>query len=165
MEDLPLEIQLQIEEWKDMYQAVFVAEINEIWFVFRGLSRAEFNKAMEYYTDDYDRAEYVCRLCVLDPEEFDYTNDDYAGIPETLAQMILKESGFVEGGNQIKATLQKYDQEMESFEHQLACVIAEVYPKFSLEEIGQWSMEKTLWHFSRAKWTLKTLRGIDLQQE
>lgn len=165
MEDMPLEVQLQIEAWKDEHQSVFVAEINDTWFIFRGLSRAEFNKAIEYYKDDYERAEYVCRLCVLDPAEFDYSEDDYAGIPETLAQMILKESGFVDGSDKIKTLLDQYDQEMQSFEHQIACVVAEVYPQFTLEEIGEWSMEKTLWYFSRAKWTLATLRGVELKQE
>lgn len=159
------ELQLQIEVWKDQYQSVFVAEINDIWFVFRTLARSEFRKAMEYYEDDLDRAEYVCRLCVLDPQEFDYSSDDYAGIPETLAQMILKESGFVEGSDKIKVLLAKYDKEMESFEHQIACVIAEAFPRWSLEEIDAWSVEKTLWYFSRAKWIMKALRGVELTEE
>lgn len=159
------ETQLQVEAWKDEYQAVFVAEINDIWFAFRSLSRAEFRKAMDYYEDDFDRAEYVCRLCVLDPSDFDFSGDDYAGVPETLAQMILKESGFVEGSGKVKELLGKYEKEMESFEHQIGCVIAEAFPRYTLEEIDEWSVEKSLWYFTRAKWMLKTLRGVELTEE
>lgn len=159
------EMKFQMEEWKDKHQAVFASEINDIWFVWRGLSRAEFKKAMEYYDDDHDRAEYVCRLCVLDPVGFDFTDDEYAGIPEILVQNILRESGFSEGTTKLSELMGKYEQEMQSFENQISCVISECFPHLDIEEIENWSMEKTIWYFSRAKWMLETLRGVTLTQE
>lgn len=159
------EVMLQIEQWKDQYQAIYIAEINEEWYIFRGLTRSEFKKATEYYEDEYDRAEYVCRLCVLDPVDIDYSDEQYAGIPETLCRLILEESGFASGSTKVKDLMLKYQKEMESFEHQITCVIAEAFPQFSPEEIENWSIEKTMWYFSRAKWTLQTLRGIELTQE
>jgi hypothetical protein len=159
------EAKLQMEKWKDQYQAVFATEINDIWFVWRELSRAEYKKAMEYYEDDYDRAEYVSRMCVLDPEGFDFSDEEYAGIPEVLVQNILQESGFAEGTNKLKQLMNKYEQEMQSFENQISCVIVECFPHLNIETVENWSMEKTLWYFSRAKWMLETLRGVTLTQE
>lgn len=159
------EAKVQMEKWKDEYQSVYLNEINGIEFVWRELSRAEYKRAVEYYEDDYDRAEYVTRLCVLYPENFDYSEEGYAGIPEVLAQAILLESGFAEGTDKLKTLMNKYEQEMQSFENQISCVIIECFPSLSIEEVENWSMEKTLWYFSRAKWMLETLRGVSLTQE
>jgi hypothetical protein len=156
---------IQMEKWKDEYQEVFATEVNDIWFVWRELSRAEFKKAVAYYEDDYDRAEYVSRLCVLDPEGFDFTDNEYAGIPEVLVQEILRESGFAEGTNKLNQLMNTYDKEMQSFENQISCVIVECFPYLDIEEVENWSMEKTLRYFSRAKWMLETLRGVPLTQE
>jgi hypothetical protein len=160
------EAQLKLEKWKDKYQNVYTTDIEDIIFTWRELSRAEFKKAMEYYPDDdYDRAEYVSRLCVLDPEDFDYSEGEYAGIPEVLTQYILQESGFADGSGKLKQLMDKYENEMQSFENQVSCVIVECFPHLSIEEVEAWSMEKTIWYFSRAKWMLEVLRGTKLEQQ
>lgn len=155
----------QIAEWKDQYQAIYMSEIEDVHFIWRGLTRAEYRKALELYEDDYDRAEYVCKVCVLEPLDVDYSDEIYAGFPETLAEQILVESGFTADDSKIKELTRKYDEEMNRFENQVSCVIAEVFSNFTIDEIDNWSMEKTLWYFARAKWTLRTLRGIELTEE
>lgn len=166
MEELELQVaQETLREWKEQYQGVYLTEVNEVFFVWRGLTRAEYNKAMQLYDDNFERAEYVCSVCVLDPENVDYSNEIYAGIPETLAENILRESGFSDNDEKIQALTREYDQEMERFDNQISCVIAEVFPYFRMDEIDQWSLEKTMWYFARAKWILKTLRGIELLEE
>jgi hypothetical protein len=165
-QELTLEVaKEQLREWKEEYQAVYVTEVSEVFFVWRGLTRAEYRKAIDLYEDDYERAEYVCSVCVLDPTDVDYSNDIYAGIPETLAENILKESGFSTDDGKIKMLTREYDQEMERYDNQISCVIAEAFPYFRIDEIDNWSIEKTLWYFSRAKWILKTLRGIELTED
>lgn len=154
----------QLIKWKDQYHSVFVTEINEIQFVWRELSRAEFRKSVDYFDDDYDRAEYICKLCVLDPM-VDYDEDIYAGIPETLAQQIMEESGFTPDNTKIKSLMREYEADMQRFENQVSCVIAEVFPQIPLDEIEHWNVEKTLWYFSRANWILKTLRGVELKED
>lgn len=159
------EFRLLLEEWRNTYHTIYLSEINEIEFIWRGLSRAEYRKAMEYYQDDFLRAEYVCRMCVLEPEVIDWDTEIPAGIPETLTQHILEESGFSEGSSKFKELKMMYDQEMSKFENQVSCVIKEVFNEFSIEEIDNWPIEKTMWYFSRARWTLRELRGINLQEE
>ncbi len=158
------QVKMQIEQWKDLYDNIYIVEINEEHYIFRELTRAEFKRANAYYEDEYDRAEYVCRLCVLDPTDIDYT-DNVAGIAETLTKLILEYSGFIDGSTSIKDLVNQYNQEMQSFENQITCVIAEVFPQFKPEEIEEWSRQKTIWHYSRAKWILEVLRGITLTEE
>ena len=161
-----VEFKKQIEQWKDEhYGAVYVIEIGDIAYIFRGLTKAEFRKANEYYSDDYERAEFVCRQCVLHPIIEDYSLDMYAGVPEVLTENILQESGFTLSSKEIDVRLYKYSQEMMTFDNQISCVIKEAFPDIALEEIENWQFDKILWYFSRAKWTLETLRGLTLERE
>lgn len=164
-EKLEQEFKLQLEKWREEYHAIYVSEVNDIEFIWRGLSRAEYKKAMEWYPDDYDRAEFVCRLCILEPQVDDWSIEIPAGIPETITQHILTESGFSDGSNKIKQLRLQYDAEMDRFENQVSCIIREVYSEFTLDEIENWPIEKTMWYFSRAKWVLGTLRGVILEEE
>ena len=156
----------QIEKWKDEYYgAVYVTEIEDDAFVWRGLTKAEFKKAQEYYDDDYDRAEYVCRQCVLYPEIDDWGLEIYAGIPEVLTEHILRESGFTLTPKEVDQKILEYEKQMQTFDNQITCIIKEAFPDISLEEIENWQFEKVMWYYSRAKWTIENLRGIKLERE
>jgi hypothetical protein len=156
----------QIEAWKDEYYgAVYVTEVADTEFIWRGLTKGEFKKANAYYEDDYDRAEYVCRQCVLYPEIEDWGIDMYAGIPETLTEDILRISGFTLTTKEIDQKIFEYEQEMLTFDNQISCVIKEAFPDITLEEIDDWQFEKVMWYYARAKWTLETLRGLTLERE
>lgn len=160
------EFKLQIEAWKDQYYgAVYVTEIGDIPYVWRGLSRAEFKRANEYYTDDFERAEFVCRQCVLYPEVTDYSLEIFAGVPETLTEDILRESGFTLTVKQLDQKIMEYDQEMLTFDNQISCIIKEAFPEIGLEAIESWQFEKVLWYYARAKWTLESIRGVKMERE
>jgi hypothetical protein len=158
--------QMQIEEWKDEYYgAVYITEIEDQTFIWRGLTKGEFKKANEYYEDPYDRAEYVCRKCVLHPDIDDWSIDMWAGIPETLTENILRESGFTLTSKEIDTKIAGYEYQMQTFDNQIACVIKEAFHDITLEEIDEWQFEKILWYYARAKWTLENLRGVQLERE
>lgn len=157
---------MQIEAWKDEYYgAVYVTDVSEVEFIWRGLTKGEFKKAQEYYKDDYDRAEYVCRQCVLYPEVDDWALEMYAGIPEVLTENILRESGFTLTPKELDAKMTEMDIEMGTFDNQISCVIKEAFSDVTLEEIENWQFEKILWYYARAKWTLENLRGVTLERE
>jgi len=156
----------QLEEWKDEhYGSVFVIEIGDIEYIFRGLTRAEYNKANDYYEDEFDRNEYVCRKCVLYPEIEDYSLDMYAGVPEVLAQAILEQSGFTMSKDQFNQKLFIKEKEMETMASQMPCVIKEAFQDIPFEEIDSWQFEKQLDYFAKAKWILATLRGVVLETD
>lgn len=163
--EMTQEVKDQIRKWKEAYQGVYITEVSDVVFIWRGLTRAEYRKALELYDDDYERAEFVCETCVLDPADVSYSNEIYAGIPETLAENILRESGFDSDGAKYKELTRHYDQEMNRLDNQISCVIAEAFPYYRIEEIDNWSLEKTLLYFSRAKWILRELRSVELTEE
>lgn len=160
------QIKLMIEQWKEEYYGnVYSTEIEDMGFIWRGLTRAEYKKALEWYEDDFDRAEYVCRQCVLYPEIDDWADEMYAGIPETLTENILKQSGFTLTSKELDGRIFKLEQEMMTFDNQISCIIKEAFPDIALEEIEDWQFEKMLWYYSRAKWTLENLRGLEIKRE
>jgi hypothetical protein len=150
----------RLEELKEKYWVIYEEEIDGINFVFRGLSRGEYNKVLRAYDDDPSKEEYICELCVIEPEDFDFTNCE-AGIPTVLARRILEESGFstVPTGK-LQSVLNSYREEMDIFQNQVSCIIHEAFPNLDLEEIETWPMEKTLWYYSRAEYVLNVLRGM-----
>lgn len=161
-----VEIKSQIEAWKDEYEDVYITEFDdENAFIWRCLTRKEFNKAMAYFDDEFDRAEYVCRVCVLDPTEIDYSDDMIAGIPEVLTENILRSSGFSDDSAEMEYHMKTFENEMNLFSNQIACVIVEAYPTLTLEDVEGWNLRKTLWHYSRAKWSLQVLRGVELKRD
>jgi hypothetical protein len=160
------QFKLMIEAWKEQYYGnVFSTEIEDMAFIWRGLTRAEYKKAFEWYEDELDRNEYVCRQCVLYPEIDDWGDEMYAGIPETLTENILKESGFTLTVKELDAKLNQLDADMQTFDNQISCVIKEAFHDISMEEIEDWQFEKTLWYYSRAKWVLENLRGLEIKRE
>lgn len=164
-EEIQLEADRQLEAWRLEYRAVFMTEIEGVQIIWRGLSRGEFRKIVATYDDEFERAEHVTRLCVLDPQIEDWSNEIYAGVPEILAQNILRESGFSEDDTKIERLIAEYDAEMQSFDNQVSCIIKEAFSDISLEEIENWPLEKTMWYFSRAKWSLATFRQLTLEKE
>lgn len=156
----------QLEQWREQYfGAVYVMEVNEQEYIFRGMSRAEYKKAMDWYEDDYERAEYVCRTCVLYPTIEDYSDEIYAGIPEVLVNEVLKESGLTLGVKEMDYEIAIREQEMQRFDNQVSCVIKEAFPEIPIEEIENWQFQKVLWYYVRAKWMLETFHGISLERE
>lgn len=164
-EEMQRQADLQLEAWRKQYNTVYMTEIEDVQIIWRGLSRAEFRKVVDAYEDEFERAEYVARLCVLDPQIDDWSNEIYAGVPEILAQNILRESGFSPEDTKIERLMAEYDAEMRTFDNQVSCIIKEAFQDISLEEIENWPLEKTMWYLSRAKWSLQTFRNITLEKE
>lgn len=156
----------QLEAWREEYfGAVYVMEIGDQQYIFRGLSRAEYKKSMDWYDDDYERAEYVCRQCVLHPEIDDYSEEIYAGVPEALVKEILRESGLTLSIKEMDYEIAVREQEMQTFDNQVSCIIKEAFPEIAIEDIHNWQFQKMMWYYVRAKWMLETFHGVSLERE
>lgn len=152
----------QVELWYEQYGEIYTTEVNEILFVFRGTNQAELKRANKLYPDELERAEYICRMCVLEPHIEDYSLEIYAGIPDALCRIILDESGFSTDATKVNALLVEYEEQMNGVEARIPCIIKEVFQDIAFEEIENWPIEKTLYYYTRAKWILENLRGIQL---
>lgn len=150
-----------LEELKDKYWTVYGSGLQDQDFIWRGLSRKEFNRITRFNINDLEKEEAICKLCVIEPMDFDFENC-LAGIPSILAGQILAESGFGQSdGNKLAHMMTMYREEMQDFQNQVSCIIHEAFPLLDIEEIEDWQMEKTLWYFSRAEYKLG-LRGMEL---
>jgi hypothetical protein len=150
-------VQKQVIAWKNQYEDVYYLDLCDIEFVFREITKAEFEKARRYYPDEEEREEYVCKECVIYPADFDYANC-YAGIPFTLCRAILRESCYIDGMG--KLVLDQFRVEMEDFEQQIAPIICTAFPKFDLEEVESWTIRKQLRYLTRAEWALSNVHCL-----
>ncbi|UOE58083.1 tail chaperonin [Cytobacillus oceanisediminis] len=151
----------QLRQWHETYGSIFMTEINEVAFFFRALTRKEMEIAKEVYKDDYERTEYICKVCVIEPQIDDYSLDIFAGVPEVLCRAILEESGYTDA-QKIKIMIARWEKQMEDVENQLPLVIKEAFHDIPLEEIEAWPMEKITEYYVKAKWLLENIRGLSL---
>lgn len=151
----------QLRFWHEEYGSIYLIEINEVMFFFRSLSKKELEIAKTAYKDDYERTEYICKTCVIEPSIDDYSLEIFAGVPEVLCREILEESGYT-NENKIKSMIAKWENQVQDVEQQLPLVIKEAFQDIPLEEIESWPMEKIAEYYVKAKWLLENLRGLKL---
>lgn len=161
-----MSFKMQVEEWYEQHGEIYFTEIEDAIFVYRGITQAEFKKAMKLYKDDHEREEYVCRMCVLEPVIDDYSLEMYAGYPTILCGQILEESGFTNDPTKIKTL--EWEAKKEIQEHpqiQVQLIIKEAFQDISFEEIEGWPIEKVMSYYAKALWLLEHLRGIKITSE
>lgn len=156
-----------IDEWKTKWRNVYFLEIYDqekefnYPFYFREITKREYNELLLMQYGQAEMEEEICRICVLYPK-FDFSDPyERAGIAKTLADHIIYESHLME--NQAEELLNRYRQEMMLFDYQAECIIHEAFQNIPLEEIRNWTIEKTMYYLSRAEYVLRELRGIPLQ--
>ena len=148
----------KIFELKQDHENIFLSEIMNYRFIFRPLTKYEFEEIM--YINDFTEEEIneqICNLCVLYPEDFNFSNPPYAGIPETLKNNIVKKSGFL-NDKFVKAYVEQYMSMNEKDKtRQIENVIMFAFPDLRLSEINDWDMYKILDHYTRAKWIIENI--------
>ncbi|MGX5439870.1 tail chaperonin [Bacillus thuringiensis] len=173
VKELPIEFETYEEEvgfkeqlriWHEKHGHIFMQEINDVIFFFRALSKEELKIAQEVYNDDFERTEYICKTCVIEPLIEDYSLDIFAGVPEILCLSILEESGYTKA-QKVKIMIARWEKHMEEVENQLPLVIKEAFQDIPLSEIESWTMAKTAEYYVKAKWLLENIRGLKLLGE
>jgi len=149
--------------WKEQYGAVYQVTLNEITFIFREISEREVRMLDETLEDNVDKEDMICKMAVLDPLIFDWTDEIYGGYVQALSMKILDYSGLTEAGaSRLEQRINIATNEMESFDKQMPCIIKEVFPEYEIDEIMGWGRTKQIDYYARAVWVLKNLRGIVL---
>lgn len=93
-------LQSEIASWKKQFkgQSVFITQAGGEYFIIRTLNRYEYKQIVSIpNTDPLMREEIFCHTCVLWPRPYDWKSmaSGKAGIPSTLATIIMEQSGFV----------------------------------------------------------------------
>ena len=151
----------EITQLKKQYGHIYLVEVLKDDYLFRRLTKREYQDISEMDLSDEEKEDLVCYVCIVDPQNIDW-DEKLGGIPSTLASVILLESGFDEEYS--ASLLSSYREEMNSLETQMEAVILEAFPRFTIEEIESWDVPKTLRYFSRAEWLLAVMRGIEVNK-
>ena len=156
----------QIMAWKDEYFDIYQVELYGIVFTYRSLGYAEFQKIRETIPENEEREEAVCRLTILDPVIEDWSEEIHGVVPQLLARQILTSSCLTaDSGGEVR--LYRAEQKLqvkESIEEQVACLVKEAFPEFTLEEILSWPIKKMCWYEARARWIMQNLRGMEFEE-
>lgn len=154
----------KINELLDLYDIFQVSFDDGSVFLCRGITSAEYNQLIKKYEEsELDIA--IMELCLLAPD-IDFTSDDMlAGYTETVAMTILEESGYGVHLEHATALLEKERKDMESFVHQLPCIVHEAFQDMPMEQILNLPFSKLAWYYARAEWILANFRMTTQQLE
>lgn len=129
-------------------------------FVFKNLTREEYNQITSIIEYDNEFEDAVCQTCLIYPEEYDFSNSYLAGLSAKITPKIIEISNL----NNIDNILNLYYNEkilLTSFEEQCVTMIKAAFPEYSFEQISKWSWKKLIKYTARAENVL-LLRGINI---
>ena len=154
-----IDLDALIEEAFQKYDAVFFSEIEDELFIYRPLGRKEFKDILSNQNlDDYEKEDTICKTVLIYPEDFDF-DDCLAGIPEKLYQDVLEKSCL--DPESMFYLLHMHREESEQLGSEMACIIAEAFPSYKIEEIEAWNNFKFMKIYAQAEWILKNIRGVE----
>lgn len=148
---------LIIRELFEKHENLFFAEINKELFICEPLNRKSYkNIVINNSLNQIEKEDEVCKECVLWP--FEFNPDEYeAGLPSELYAKIM-EASFLTSIDDMITLIQISNQEMDQLDMQMACIISEAFPNYSMDEIESWDMIKFCRMYSKSEWKLKNLR-------
>lgn len=157
----------RIEHWKELYAGnVYGITIKEQNYIYRGLTKYEFDIASSKYPDPYDSNEFIVKTTLLYPEMSESDFDKlFAGVPEVLADEVLKISGYKLTENEFDNMLLQAENKVSRFTEQMPLVIKSIFNEMSLKEIENLQFHELVDYYVRAKWVHEVLYGRELTRE
>jgi len=149
---------------KQRYPILFETTIKEDYFIFRPLTKYEFeNLVLNPNVEEAIVSETICELCVVYPEDYDFENCKYAGIPEVLASEIIDKSGWSDEefiSKEVQRLQQKYEKNyMAMVENQ---ILAAFPPQVTPEEMNHWDIYTLLDYYVRSNHILEIKSKVQL---
>jgi hypothetical protein len=156
-----VDLDFLVEETFQKYSAVFFSEIDGQLFSYRPLGRKEYKDILTNESlSDFDRQDAIVKAALIYPTNFDL-DDCPAGIPNQLCNDIVEKSCL--DPESMIYLLHMQRQEAEQLGSEMACIIAEAFPSYTIEEIETWNNFKFMKIYAQAEWILKNIRGVQFQ--
>lgn len=150
-----------IEETFQKYNAVFFSEIDGQLYSYRPLGRKEYKDILTNENlNDWDKQDAIVQTALVYPVDFDL-DECPAGLPEQLCNDIVEKSCL--DPESMVYLLHMNRQEAEQLGSEMACIIAEAFPSYTLDEIESWNNFKFIKTYTQAEWVLKNIRGVQFQ--
>lgn len=139
---------------------LFYVGICEKDYVFRNISKREFLEAQELAVTDYDFNEIICEIAIVYPENMSFENC-IAGIPDTIAPVVIKHSDFE--GNSIIHRYVQQKAKINTFEEQAMAMVKAAMPEFTYSVMEHWPLSKLIQEATRAEYILKEIKGVNIE--
>lgn len=148
-----------IDEAFKVHNAVFFSEIEGELFIYRPLGRSEYKNILgNVNLSDLDKQDAICLTALLYPVDYDLDNCS-AGIPEILYKDIIDKSCL--DPESMYYLLEMNRNDAEQLGSEMACVIAEAFPSYTMDEIESWNNFKFMKLYAQAEWILTNIRGVE----
>ena len=156
-----IDLDALIEETFQKYNAVFFSEIDGQLYSYRPLGRKEYKDILTNENlNDWDKQDEIVKTALVYPVDFDL-DECPAGLPEQLCNDIVEKSCL--DPESMVYLLHMNRQEAEQLGSEMACIIAEAFPSYTLDEIESWNNFKFIKIYTQAEWVLKNIRGVQFQ--
>lgn len=156
-----IDLDALIEETFQKYNAVFFSEIDGQLYSYRPLGRKEYKDILTNENlNDWDKQDEIVKTALVYPVDFDL-DECPAGLPEQLCNDIVEKSCL--DPESMVYLLHMNRQEAEQLGSEMACIIAEAFPSYTLDEIESWNNFKFIKTYTQAEWVLKNIRGVQFQ--
>ncbi len=156
-----VDLDLLIEEAFQKYDAVFFSEIEDILFIYRPLGRKEYKDIYNNTNmSELDKQDAICLTTLIYPKDFDF-DDCSAGIPDKLFNDVIEKSCL--DPESMYHLLNFNREEAEQLGSEMACIIAEAFPAYSIDEIESWNNFKFTKLYAQAEWILTNIRGVEFK--
>ena len=156
-----IDLDLLIEETFQKYDAVFFSEIDGQLFAYRPIGRKEYKDIItDESLNEWDKQDKLCETALIYPENFNF-DDCLAGVPDELSKDIIEKSCL--DPESMLYLLHMNRQEADQLGSEMACIIAEAFPSYTMDEIESWNNFKFTKLYAQAEWILKNIRGVQFQ--
>ena len=150
-----------IEDTFQKYNAIFFSEIDDQLYAYRPLGRKEYKDILTNENlNDWDKQDAIVKTALVYPVDFDLDGCP-AGVPDQLCNDIVSKSCL--DPESMLYLLHVQRQEAEQLGSEMACIIAEAFPNYSIDEIESWNNFKFMKIYAQAEWVLKNIRGVEFQ--
>ncbi len=156
-----IDLDVLIEETFQKYSAVFFSEIDGQLYSYRPLGRKEYKDILTNENiSDLDRQDAIVKTALVYPPNLDLDNCP-AGVPNQLCNDIVEKSCL--DPESMIYLLHVNRQDAEQLGSEMACIITEAFPSYTIEEVESWNNFKFMKVYAQAEWILKNIRGVEFQ--
>lgn len=150
-----------IEETYQKYFAVFFSEIDGQLYSYRPIGRKEYKDIVTNDSlSDLDKQDAIVKTAIIYPTDLDL-DECPAGVPNQLCNDIIEKSCL--DPESMIYLLHSNRLEAEQLGSEMACIIAEAFPSYTIDEIESWNNFKFMKVYAQAEWILKNIRGVQFQ--
>jgi hypothetical protein len=150
-----------VQDTLDKYEAAFFLQIEGQLFIYRPITRKEYrNIYKNQELSNYEKQDEICRTVLVYPLNYDF-DECPAGIPNKLFDEILEKSCLDPESMYYLLNIER--DEALQLGSEMACMIAEAFPAYTIDEIESWNNYKFMKIYAQAEWTLTNIRGLDFE--